>query len=143
MPLDWFVPLQKSLRCVKQHTAMCVFKTYIGGWTTSHRMSESDKLPCIFGCRHEQDKQNHYLLCAPLWYIVRQAMEIDVPLSIPERLGLVNPTPENLQLLALAFQLYHHAKSRAKELGGFRKVGSQCIQRLTSEASRAFVNHIR
>ena len=119
------------------------FKTYIDGWTTSHRLNESVTLPCIFGCQHEKDTLVHYLTCAPLWHIVREAMKIDIPIFIEEKLGFVSPSPEQLESLALAFQLYHFAKSRLKELGGFACVSCHRVQQMTSEASRAYVKHIK
>ena len=39
---------------------MCIFKTYIGGWTTSSRMHEHDLCSCLLGCRDSKDNINHY-----------------------------------------------------------------------------------
>ncbi len=110
MRIDWFQELICILPLVKQHTSMCAFKTLIGGWTTSHRMHEQDVLPCVFGCHDETDWLHHYLVCAPLWLICGQALSLEAPLHLGERICVVNPSVENLQLLALCFQLYHHTK---------------------------------
>ncbi len=79
VPVNWVLLLTHCLVHVKQHVAFCVFETLIGGWTTSHRMHEPQRLPCIFGCHGEQDLQLHYLLCAPLWHICSSAFGADPP----------------------------------------------------------------
>ena len=121
---------------------MCTFKTLIGGWTTSHRMHEPIHLPCIFGCRGEQDTQLHYLQCFPLWHIATTVLGIEAPWSISSRLGVTDPSPEKAQLLALVFMVYHNTKSRVKELGGLGATSSNRVQRIAAECARCFVHHI-
>ena len=142
LPVDWVVVLTETLTLVRQHTSMCVFETLIGGWTTSWRMHERDKLPCIFGCNGESDDIRHYLLCSPLWQIAGESLGTEPPLDLGSRLCACDPNPEKARLLALVFQLYHHTKARTKELGGFRNVGSRHVQRIAFEAARTFVNHV-
>ena len=105
-------------------------------------MREQDLLPCVFGCSGANDEINHYLVCSPLWQIASGALRIEAPLDIATRLCLLNPTPDAARLLALTFSLYHHAKSRAKELGGATVIGSCTVQRLTYEAACALINHV-
>ncbi len=122
---------------------MCAFKTLVGGWTTSHRMHEQEVLPCIFGCRSETDVLGHYLMCTPLWLICSRALSVEAPLHLGERICVMNPSVETLQLLALCFQVYHYTKSRAKELGGFHAIGSNHAQTIAFESARTFRNHVK
>ena len=85
----------------------------------------------------------HYLLCAPLWLICSQALQVEAPITLGERIGVVRPSVENLQLLALCFQVYHYTKSRTKELGGFFRVGSCHVQRIAFEAARTYRTHVK
>ena len=142
VPVDWVVSLCAILPCVRQHTAMCVFKCLTGGWTTSHRMHEPDRLGCIFGCREQHDEIGHYFLCSPLWQIAGEALGVQAPLDLTSRLCLCSPTPIQARLLALVFQLYHHTKSVAKEQGGAHTLGSRHVQRIAFESARTFVNHV-
>ena len=138
----WLGDLSAVLPLVKQHTSMCCFKTILGGWTTSARMHEPVKLQCIFGCRDELDCMNHYLLCAPLWHICSEVINLEAPLIVGERIGIVNPSVDKLRLLALVFQVYHYTKSRAKELGGVPCMTSNAVQRIAFEAAHTFKTHI-
>ena len=106
-------------------------------------MHEPLELPCIFGCRNCDDEIRHYLLCSPLWQIASGAFDLQAPLHLETRLGLVDPSPETLQMLALAFMIYHNAKSRIKELGGLEAVGHRYVQQIAYESSRAFVTHLK
>ena len=69
---NWFKDLQEILPKVKPQVCMSVFKTYIGGWTTTHRMNEPVKLSCFFGCQEAQDEMLHYIWCTPLWLLVAE-----------------------------------------------------------------------
>ncbi len=142
VPANWVAELARVLSSVKQHAASCVFKCIIGGWTTSHRMHEPEKLPCIFGCGDGLDEINHYFLCSPLWQIASRAMQIEAPLDLARRLCTVSPTPESVRLLALVFSLYHFSKHRAKDLGGALPIGPCTVQRIAFEASHALVKHV-
>ncbi len=142
VPTDWVSALLEVLRNVRPHTASCVFKSRKGGWTTSARMHEHTKLPCIFGCREQPDEINHHFLCSPLWQIASQSLQIEAPLGLAQRLCTERPTPDTARLLALVFSLYHFAKSRAKELGGATSVGPNAVQKFAFEAARALKNHV-
>ena len=140
---DWFEHLLTFLPHVRQHVSMCAFKTLIGGWTTSHRMHEPVLLPCVFGCSGECDIIGHYLLCSPLWQICSQVLSIEAPLGLGERICVVNPSVERLQLVALCYQVYHYTKTRIKELGGYHSLGSNRAQLIAAESAKTFVNHVR
>ncbi len=105
-------------------------------------MHEAETLLCLFGCAGEKDEIHHYLLCSPLWQIAAEVMKVEFPLDLGSRLCVVDPSPERAQLLALVFQLYHHVKTRTKELGGFASVGSRHVQRMAFEAARTFVHRV-
>ncbi len=141
-PFDWVLSLTRALVHSKQHVAFCVFKTLIGGWTTSFRMHEHDKLPCIFGCHGEKDLLTHYLLCFPLWHICSSVLGIQAPWSLEERIGIMSPSPEKAQLLALTFMVYHNSKSRLKELGGLSTIGHNHVQTIAADSSRTFACHV-
>ena len=49
-PGEWYKVLTPVLRLCKPYVGMCVFKTYIGGWTTSSRMHEGKSRLCLLGC---------------------------------------------------------------------------------------------
>ena len=106
---------------------MCLFKTLIGGWATTHRMHEPIKLNCIFGCRHEPDDIHHYVLCAPLWQIVGEVLSERSPFPLADRLCLDNSSscavhwhsnaiimPRICSLVILLSLMY-------RTLGGFRE----------------------
>ena len=142
VPANWVAALLEVLRNVRPHTASCVFKSLIGGWTTSARMHEQIRLTCIFGCREQPDEINHYFVCSPLWQIASQSLQVEAPLDLAQRLCIDKPTPDTARLLALVFALYHFSKTRAKELGGAPAVGPNAVQRIAFEAARALKNHV-
>ncbi len=107
-----------------------------------YRMHEQELLPCIYGCSGANDELNHYFLCAPLWQIASQALHVEAPLGLSQRLCLEGPTPDTARLLALVFSLYHFSKSRAKELGGATKLGPNAVQRLAFEAALSLSSHV-
>jgi hypothetical protein len=108
-PGDWYNNLIPVLRYCKPYVGMCIFKTYIGGWTTSSRMHERDLRSCLLGCCESGDNINHYLQCSPLWQIACAALGVEDPFDFSKRLCIVSPSPDNAQLLALVFSLYHSA----------------------------------
>ena len=114
LPVNWLECLLPILRSVRTHTSMCIFKTYIGGWTTSIRMHEPVKRSCIFGCRGQWDDLYHYIECAPLWSIASKQLDIEVPFSFASRLCLVNPSKQGVRALALTFAIYHYVKNEVE-----------------------------
>jgi len=111
LPETWLKDLDSKLRLVKTHVSMCLFKTWVGGWTTSIRMHEEKRLNCIFGCTDEPDSLDHYLRCAPLWHIVAEASGLTPPFLVEERVGLKDPSELSLLCLSFAFHGYHYSKS--------------------------------
>ena len=97
-----------SLRGLGVRTASALIKTWANAWTTSARMHESNKLPCIFGCDAE-DFLTHYLCCDPLWTAVISSSfkRIELLQSSPRsKLGLDGLSMEWLQMTSVAFSCY-------------------------------------
>ena len=119
---------------------MCVLETWIGGWTTSARMSDPVCMQCLFGCQHERDDLRHYVQCAPLWLLASEAIGIQSPFDLRHRLCLKNPTDESFLLLALCFQGYHYAKSLCEGSGENRIIvqDHRMMQEAVQQALRTF-----
>ena len=139
-PGNWYEVLSTVLRQCKPYVGMCVFKTFIGAWTTSSRMSEPVCRPCLLGCTDGADNINHYIQCSPLWQIARSALGIVDPFEFSNRLCLVAPTPGNAQLLALVYTLYHNAHNTFSRDGV--SPSPRATQKNLVEASRADGQHI-
>ena len=45
---NWQEVLKELKKC-STHVVMCVAKTFVNGWATTHRYHEQNRLPCIFG----------------------------------------------------------------------------------------------
>ncbi len=93
-----------------KHCVMCILKTWLNAWTTSHRMHEQIRLKCIFGCPKSLDILDHYVCCGRLWRAVSYATRHIPPESIPMRLGVQGTTRENLLNIVVAFTTYHAIK---------------------------------
>ena len=141
-PGDWYKVLTPVLSKCKPFVGMCLFKTYIGGWTTSSRMHESVVQDCLFGCSDCCDNINHYLQCSPLWQIACQSFNVRDPFNFSERLCLISPSPDNAQLLALVFLLYHSAHSQARHSDDGVSPRPLTAQRNAVEAARALRHHV-
>ena len=103
LPDGWYEDFMTQLRLAKIHVRMCLFKTWIGGWTTSHRMQhEQLRLSCIFGCKDTRDTQQHYLVCPQLWHICGERLKVSPPVSILSRLCITDPSLDHLLLLSLS-----------------------------------------
>ncbi len=98
--------------------AMAVIKSWANVWTTSARMNEDDKLPCVFGC-DDRDTLSHYIQCEPFWSVLitcsyrSEVLLHDSPLK---RLCLLDPSLEQARLLTIAFSCYHALKLGHREL---------------------------
>ena len=76
-------------------------------------MSEAEVLPCILGCPHALDKQEHYLTCERLWRLVkgsRNGPPRPFPKCVLARLGLLPLSSASFQELVVASRFYHHIK---------------------------------
>ena len=129
-------------RC-SSHLAMCMVKTIVNAWTTTSRMHERVRWPCIFGCVSGRDDTAHYLSCDRLWQIVADIAGVEVPVSLLERLGLSRPCRENTVNIYVAFTTYHCLKNkfyidinRAVNHGNFSPVIAAA-----SEAAAAAIRH--
>ena len=140
IPGDWFRALIPLLTICKPYVAMCLFKTYVGAWTTSSRMHETVVRTCLLGCSECQDNINHYMQCSPLWQIASNALGVSDPFNMSMRLCLVSPTAGNAQLLAMVYSLYHSAHASFK---GSDRVSPtpRTVQRNLVEAAKVFRHH--
>lgn len=111
-PASWLGGLEQCFRQVKQQAAFALLRTFISGWTTSHRMHEDVLLPCIFGCRNETDTIAHYMLCSPLCHIAGAALSCEVPIDFATRACISNVCPQHVNLLACACHTYHYTTSK-------------------------------
>jgi len=142
-PGDWYNTLAPILRDCKPFVGMCLFKTYIGGWTTSSRMHERVIHGCLFGCSEATDNINHYMQCSPLWQIACQSLDHRDPFVFSERLCLMSPNPGNAQLLALVFLLYHSAHGQARASPVDDVIPSPRVAQLNAvQAARALRLHV-
>ena len=139
-PGEWYKVLTPVLKQCKPYVGMCVFKTYIGGWTTSSRMHERDKRSCLLGCADCADNINHYIQCSPLWQIACSALGVVDPFTFSKRLCIVSPSPDNAQLLALVFSLYHSAHNSCTR--DDVSPSPRAVQKNLVEAARAYRQHI-
>jgi len=132
---DWYEEVVKVLPLVGPHVQMCIWKSWTGAWTTSHRMHEAERLDCLFGCRSCTDTFTHYLFCPVLWHTVGEALQMVLPYDIAERLCVRAPSVSSLRGLALAFQGYHYIKSLRlyesdRERGNFCATETAMVQAL-------------
>ena len=140
---DWYLRLLNVLEHCKTHLKMCVLKTIIGGWTTSNRMHEPNKLSCVFGCKEEPDDIKHYIVCAPLWQITGEILGAQPPISLAERLCIDDPCPQGVVRLALAFHCYHYAKSLCTgDFPQFHVQNTAALQKAAKDSGRTFLHHL-
>ena len=76
-------------------------------------------MPCLLGCTHGVDEQIHYLQCPHLFAICNYFFKVD---SVT-RIGLRNPTINNLRITACVFTAYHMLKAQVRDglLNGMHK----------------------
>jgi len=111
MKPDWFSQISEAFGHVKAFIRICWLKSIAGAWTTTHRMHEDLKWPCIFGCLDAQDNFRHYVVCPVLWNLAGLIFDNEGSIAIEERLCLVSPSVIKLQRLALAHSIYHACKN--------------------------------
>ena len=58
--VDWFPKIEELSKGINSFLRMCWLKALGGAWTTTTRMHESVRWPCVFGCTDCQDEIRHY-----------------------------------------------------------------------------------
>ena len=106
----WFGMLRVFLGSVKVFIRVCWLKTIAGGWTTTYRMHEEIKWPCIFGCS-STDELRHYFECPILWQLATEHLGSEDSIFVGERLCLSHPSVLKLKTLALCHFIYHSCKN--------------------------------
>lgn len=138
-----YLELISVIKNCKPHARMCLFRTLIGGWTTSHRMHEPIKHDCLFGCRGEPDDIRHYLLCAPLWMVVGETIGEQSPYLLADRICYDKVSPFSVVRLAIAFHCYQYVKSLCSgESPQINIADKRALQRAAFEACKTFYNHL-
>jgi hypothetical protein len=94
------------------YARMCVLKSFLHAWTTSHRAHEHILLTCIFGCAHAPDAMRHYFCWERFWSPSLQATGSVHPVSSPLLLGLDQGSPHYFLNLAIAFHYYHACRGQ-------------------------------
>jgi len=101
------------LKDINGSMALRILKTWLNGWATSHRMSETPVLDCLLGCECGRDSLSHYVMCPHLYALVGYFFEgtSDDPLI---RLGLKSPTISSFKVAACVFSAYHALKAKVR-----------------------------
>jgi len=139
-PAEWTSTLFKVLAESKPFSKMCLFKTYMGGWTTTVRMTGSRLLGCPFGCPDSEDSIRHYLFCTPLWHFAGEALGAWAPLEPEQRLCIDQPSVQSVQTLALIFVVYHHLKDKCKS--GEAWLPQHFVHQVAQNAIRVLVRRV-
>ena len=103
----------KLVSTFKTADAIKIIKTWRKGWATSYRLHETPRLPCLFGCAGCKDEFAHYIYC-PHLYALNKFFNGEVSNDPLSRLGLVEATTQQLQIVCCYFSGYHalHAHAR-------------------------------
>ena len=80
------------------------------------------------------------MMCSPLWQIACASLGVDEPFTFSKRLCLDSPSPDNAQLFALVFSLYHSAHNSFKN--DVVSPSPAVVQKNLVEAARAYRPHI-
>ena len=109
---DWFPKIEELFKSTNSFLRMCWLKAIAGAWTTTRRMPELIKWPCIFGCKDCSDEIRHYMICPILWQLGREALSIsEQHFCIGHRLCFIDCSVDKLRLLAYVHLLYHALKN--------------------------------
>ena len=108
---QWFGQLSECLMQVKAYVRLCWLKSIAGGWTTTRRMDEAIKWPCIYGCQDCHDELMHYLICPILWQFPLPHVGMIDSIFIGDRLGMSFPSVQKLKALAIVHAVYHFCKN--------------------------------
>ena len=102
--------LLSVLRNAQPHFAMAGLKTLLNSWCTRGRYHDGSAENCIFGCADAMDDITHYVCCEKLWRIARDAIRSPLPPSTEEQVLLQAPSQQRLEVLVIAFTVYHALK---------------------------------
>ena len=79
-------------------------------------MHELVKWRCIFGCPDCNDTTAHYIACPLLLSLVHECFSTPFGPTVWHRLGIIDPSPQAMILLATCFAIYHTLKGEYKNL---------------------------
>jgi hypothetical protein len=138
-----FAPCWKdTVSCLKgaqPHFAMIALKTLLNTWCTQGRYHDCSADQCIFGCAGAVDDISHYASCERLWQASAEAAQMPLSASVEERLLLHCPVRQRLDVLVIAFTVYHAVKlghpaaaAKAQRTSDFDE-----IQSLTASVAKA------
>ena len=102
-------------RKLGKSSMMMVVKSWANAWTTSDRLHEDLRLPCILGCGDvgAKDSLSHYLSCSVFWALLNSACRSPASqwdVSSQAKICLADPEPFDIQRLVVAFRVYHTLK---------------------------------
>jgi hypothetical protein len=119
----------RVLQSAQTHFAMAALKTLLNSWCTQGRYHDSSADLCIFGCAGAVDDILHYACCQRLWQASAEAAQMPLSASVEERLLLLYPARERLDVMVIAFSVYHAVKlghpaavSKAQESSDYGEV---------------------
>ena len=121
------------------HDDLHALRSLANAWCTTVRMHSTCEWSCIFGCSDARDEFVHHLRCPILWYFAREALKIqEHSIFIGSRLCLVEPSVQNLKMLAFIHSMYHSLKNDPRCVGqdGY-PVNANSMQLAASNLCRA------
>ena len=103
------------LRKMRTSDAMTILKTWTNSWATSHRSHDpGGKLPCLLGCRDQQDSLMHYLHC-PHLYSLMKFFNRSTDCNPLIRFGLVEPSLDCFSMICMASAGYHAVRRNGRK----------------------------
>ena len=116
--------LREALSPFKPYIIFCLFRTWSNGWTTSYRMHEQYRRPCILGCPDGSDELAHYICCNRFWKALKTALaKAFFPVSsflastaVLEKLAIASPSPEHVLHLCSITHAYHVLKHNYRHI---------------------------
>ena len=128
------------------HTRLCWLKALAGAWCTSARFAgapakhHETTLPCVFGCIDCVDEITHYLVCPVLLVFARETLSLqaDSPF-VSERLCLLHPCMNKLELLVFCHTLHHAVRNDA---GCFSACGELLAPAIVQDRASQLSRHV-
>ena len=136
---DWFPKLEELFKSTNSFLRMCWLKAIGGAWTTTRRMPELIKWPCVFGCLDCSDEIRLYMQCPVLWQLAREALSISEQyFSLGHRLCFIDCSVDKLRLMAYAHLLYHAIRNDSNCVQSNRLMKSpQLVQQKSTNLVKA------